>query len=41
LTKAEQALLLNAVFRGPNRAEDGGSDRTLLMLCRWISVRQR
>jgi hypothetical protein len=24
LTEAEQALVLNAVFRGPNRAEDGG-----------------
>jgi transposase len=39
LTAAEHALLLNAVFRGPNRAEDGGSDRTLLMLCRRIERR--
>ncbi|MFC7738486.1 hypothetical protein ACFQX4_22340 [Roseomonas sp. GCM10028921] len=36
LTEAEQAVLLNTVFRGPNRAEDGGSDWTLPMLCRWI-----
>jgi Winged helix-turn helix len=38
LTKAEQALL-DAVFRGPDRAEDGGSDWTLPMLCRWIERR--
>lgn len=39
LTEAEQALVLNAVFCGPNRAEDGGSDWTLPMLCRWIERR--
>ena len=39
LTEAEQALLLDAVFRRPHRAEDGGSDWTLPMLCRWIERR--
>jgi transposase len=39
LTEAEQALLLDAVFRGPDRAEDGGTDWTLPMLCRWIERR--
>jgi transposase len=39
LTEPEQALLLDAVFRGPNRAEDGGSEWTLPMLCRWIERR--
>ena len=39
LAEAEQASLLNAVFRGPDRAEDGGSGRTLPMLCRWIERR--
>ncbi len=39
LTEAEQALLLDAVFRGPNRAADGGSDWTLPMLSRWIERR--
>jgi transposase len=39
LTEAEQALLLDAVFRGPDRTEDGGSDWTLPMLCSWIERR--
>jgi len=39
LTEVEQALLLDAVFRGPDRAEDGGSDWTLPMLCHWIERR--
>lgn len=39
LSGAEQALLLDAVFRGPDRAEDRGSDWTLPMLCRWIARR--
>ena len=39
LTEAEQALLLDAVFRGPARGEDGGSDWTLPMLCSWIERR--
>jgi len=39
LTETEQALLLDAVFRGPDRGEDGGSDWTLPMLCRWIERR--
>jgi len=39
LAEAEQASLLNAVFRGPDRAEDGGSGRTPPMPCRWIERR--
>jgi transposase len=39
LTEAEQAVLLDAVFRGPDRGEDGGSDWTLPMLCCWIERR--
>lgn len=39
LTEAEQAVLLDALFRGPDRATDGGSDWTLPMLCRWIGRR--
>jgi transposase len=39
LTEAEQALLLDTVFRGPDRTEDGGSDWTLPMLCRWVERR--
>ncbi len=39
LTEAEQALLLSAVFCGPDRAEDGGTDWTLPMLCRWVERR--
>ena len=39
LTEAEQAVLLDAVFRGPDRGEDGGSDWTLPMLCRWFEGR--
>ena len=39
LTEAQQALLLDAVFRGPDRARDGGSDWTLPMLCRWVERR--
>jgi hypothetical protein len=32
-------VLLDTVFRGPDRAQDGGSDWTLPMLCRWIERR--
>lgn len=39
LSEVEQALLLDAVFRGPDRAKDGGSDWTLPMLCRWLERR--
>ena len=39
LTEAEGAVLPNTVFRGPDRAQDGGSDWTLPMLCRWIERR--
>jgi transposase len=39
LTEAEQALLLNAVFRGPDRARDGCADWTLPALCGWIERR--
>src|SRR5918992_1576965 len=39
LTGAEQAVLLDAVFRGPDRARDGCVDWTLPMLCRWIEGR--
>lgn len=38
-TEAGQALPLNAAFRGPDRAEDGGSDWTLPMLCRRLERR--
>ncbi len=39
LTEAEQAALLNTVFRGPDRARDGCVDWTLPALCRWIERR--
>jgi transposase len=39
LTEAEQAALLNAVFRGPDPARDGCVDWTLPALCRWIEGR--
>jgi hypothetical protein len=39
LTGAEQATLLNAVFRGPDRARDGCGDWTLPPLCGWIEGR--
>jgi transposase len=39
LTEAEQAILPNAVFRGPDRARDGCTDRTLPAPCGWIEGR--
>jgi transposase len=39
LTEAEQAMLLNAIFRGPDRRRDGCGDWTLPALCRWIEGR--
>jgi transposase len=39
LTGAEQAMLLNAVFRGPDRARDGCEGWTLPALCRWVEDR--
>ena len=39
LTEAEQAMLLNAVFHGPDRARDGCQDWTLPALCRWVEDR--
>ncbi len=39
LTDAEQAMLLAAIFRGPDRARDGCGDWTLPALCRWIEGR--
>jgi transposase len=39
LTEAEQAMLLNAVFHGPDRARDGCGDWTLPALCRWVEDR--
>src|SRR5918993_3418712 len=39
LTDAEQAVLLDAVFRGPDRARDGCVDWTLPALCDWIERR--
>ena len=39
LTDAEQAALLAAVFRGPNRARDGCAAWTLPALCRWLEGR--
>jgi transposase len=36
LTEPEQALLLAAVFRGPERARYGCADSPLPALCRWI-----
>ena len=37
--KAEQALLLAAIFRGPERARYGCTDWTLPALCRWLEDR--
>ena len=39
LTEAEQAVLLNTIFRGPDRARDGCVDWTLPALCRWLERR--
>ena len=39
LTEAEQAVLLNAIFRGPDRKRDGCVDWTLPALCRWLEGR--
>jgi Transposase and inactivated derivatives len=39
LTEAEQAVLLDTIFRGPDRARDGCVDWTLPTLCRWIEGR--
>ena len=39
LTEPEQAVLLAAVFRGPDRARYGCTDWTLPALCRWIEER--
>jgi transposase len=39
LTEAEQAVLLAAVFRGPDPARDGCADWTLPALCRWLEGR--
>ena len=39
LSEPEQAALLNAIFREPDRARDGCGDWTLPALCRWIEGR--
>ena len=39
LTEAEQAVLLAVVFRGPDRAPHGCTDRTLPTLCGWLAAR--
>src|SRR5215213_11227861 len=39
LTEPEKALLLTAVFRGPDRVRYGCTDWTLPALCRWIEDR--
>lgn len=39
LSEAEQAVLLNAIFLGPDRTRDGCADWTLPALCRWIEGR--
>ena len=39
LTDAEQAVLLAAIFHGPDRARHGCTDWTLPALCRWIEDR--
>ena len=39
LTEPEQALLLAAIFSGPERARYGCTDWTLPMLCRWLEDR--
>ena len=39
LTEAEQAMLLNTIFRGPDRKRDGCGDWTLPALCAWVERR--
>jgi transposase len=39
LTEAEQAALLVAIFRGPDRKRDGCGDWMLPALCRWVDER--
>ncbi len=39
LSEPEQALLLAAIFRGPDRVQYGCADWTLLALCRWLEDR--
>jgi len=39
LTEAGQAMLLAALFRGPDPARDGGMDWTLPALCGWLEGR--
>jgi transposase len=39
LSEGEQASLLAAIFRGPDRARDGCVDWTLPALCQWIERR--
>jgi transposase len=39
LTEPEQALLLAAIFSGPERARYGCTDWTLPTLCRWLEDR--
>jgi transposase len=39
LGEGEQASLLAAIFRGPDRARDGCAEWTLPALCRWIERR--
>jgi transposase len=39
LTEPEQALLLAAIFSGPDRARYGCTDWTLPALCRWLEDR--
>ena len=39
LAEAEQAVLLAAIFRGPDRARDGCAHWTLPALCRWLEGR--
>ena len=39
LAEAERAVLLDAVFHGPDRARDGCADWTLPLLCRWVEGR--
>jgi transposase len=39
LTEPEQALLLAAIFSGPDRVQYGCTDWTLPALCRWLEDR--
>ena len=39
LSEPEQAVLLAAIFRGPDRPRDGCADWTLPALCAWIERR--